>query len=90
MSAERVSRWFATGFRIGADGKPERELPLSACSNDWERGDMRCGHAEGVRGEAHLQFWLVAGEFTHEGIEKQIAASAVAEENGKIKKEEKV
>jgi hypothetical protein len=81
MSASRVSRWFATGFRIGADGRPEAELPLRVCENEWQRLELRAGFAEGVRGEAHLQFWLVSGNFTHDEIEKQIEASAVAEEN---------
>jgi len=80
MSIERVSRWFAMGFRCGEDGKAEATLPLSACENDWQRADLRAGFAEGVRKpetgnlkpEKHIQFWLVSGDWKHEDVEEKI------------------
>ena len=74
MACERVSRWFAMGFRCSEDGKPDSALPLSSCENDWQRADMRAGYAEGTRGQAHIQFWMVNGPYRHEEIEGKIFA----------------
>jgi hypothetical protein len=75
MSCERVSRWFAMGFRLGEDGKPENALPLSVCENDWQRVDMKAGYAEGARGMSHVQFWLVSGDWKHEDVEMKIVTT---------------
>jgi len=93
MSIERVGRWFAMGFRIGEDGKPESTLPLSVCENEFQRLDMRAGYAEARRmldardvqntphpppatghcaAGAHIQFWLVSGDWKHEDVEREI------------------
>jgi hypothetical protein len=72
MGVERVSRWFAVGFRAGADGKQSAALPLSACENEWQKADMRAGYEEGLRRQAHIQFWLVSGDWNHAEVKQNI------------------
>jgi hypothetical protein len=75
MSCERVSRWFAIGFRCGEDGRRAADLPLSQCENEWQRMDMKVGYEEASRGQAHLQFWLVSGGWTHAEVEGAIVTA---------------
>jgi len=91
MSCERVSRWFAMGFRLGEDGKPENALPLSVCENDWQRVDMKAGYSEGRRttedggqkAGKHIQFWLVSGDWKHEDVEMKIVTTENTEHTEK-------
>ena len=78
LSARRVSRFFAMGFRMALDGRVEADLEKIPVEDDWQRGEMVAGYdrgnpnAETGNLKAHIQFWLVEGDFTHEQVEEKI------------------
>ena len=91
MSIERVSRWFAMGFRAGEDGKDESALPLSSCPDEWQAAELRAGYATALRkseignlkpekeGGAHIQFWMVSGDWKHADVEREILTTEYTE-----------
>jgi len=79
MSTQRVSNFFAMGFRCGELKRTAGELPMSQCENEWQREEMRAGHAAWMDGpSAHVQFWLVEGcaKGSHQEIEEKIKKAA--------------
>ena len=82
LSTRRVSRFFAMGFRVAADGRAESDLERIQ-ADDWQRGELHIGYDAGSRGsevgdqksvESHIQFWLVEGDArgSHAEIEEKI------------------
>lgn len=77
MAVQRVSRWWAMGFRCGETGKAQSDLPLASCENDHQRSEMLAGHDAGKSCEGHVQFWYVSGDWTHEAVEACIAENGL-------------
>lgn len=76
MSARRVSRWFAMGFRLAEMGREKDALPFGQCENEWQKEEMHTGYAAaaqaGTSWGQHLQFWLVDGEDPMRQVEEKM------------------